>query len=227
MAIDVIIDHLPYLMGGFTLTVYIAVASIAGSLVTGIVFAICRLSPFWWIRWPAAIYIDALRTIPILMFIFWFFFLLTILAGRPVEPWLTAICALIAFNTSYMAEVIRSGIQSVPRTQMEAGRSSGLSYLNTMRYIILPQALLYMLPAIVSRFIALFMGTSLAYIIGVTEFFRAANNVNNKVFESFTIYSFVAVVYFISCYCLSLLSRYLERRLAPEQNAAAAMSVSG
>jgi polar amino acid transport system permease protein len=125
-----------------------------------------------------------------------------------------ALVALIVFNTSYMAEVIRAGIQSVPRAQMEAARASGLTYVQAMRFVILPQAIKNMVPALVNRFVALFMGTSLAYIIGVTEFFRAANNVNNRVYRSYEIYGFVAIVYFLCCYSLSLLSQLLERRLA-------------
>lgn len=227
MKLDVIIDNLPYMLEGFKITLFLASASILGSLITGTVFALLRLSHFWWLRWPAAIYIDLLRSIPLLMFIFWFFFLVPIIVGRPVSPLVAAMVALIAFNTSYMAEVIRAGIQSVPKTQMEAGRSSGLSYLQCMARIILPQAFLNMLPAVVSRMIALFMSSSLGYIIGVTEFFRAAHNINSRVFEPYTIFTFVAVVYFFSGFTLSLFARYLQRRLAPHERISELASVSG
>jgi ABC-type amino acid transport system permease subunit len=110
--------------------------------------------------------------------------------------------------------VIRAGIQSIPKGQVEAARAIGLTHLQAMRHVVLPQAFRNMSPALVSRFIALFMGTSLAYIIGVTEFFRAANNVNNRVYRSYEIYGFVAIVYFVCCYALSVVSAALERRFA-------------
>ena len=180
-----------------------------------------RVSKIAAIRIPAGLFIDVMRTIPLIMVMFWFFFLIPLMTGRPVSALVAALVALIVFNTSYMAEVIRAGLQSVHRTQSEAAYSSGLAYLQTMWYIILPQAFRNMLPAIVNRLVALVMGTSLAYIIGVTEFFRAANNVNNRVYQSYLIYSFVAVVYFLCCYSLSLLGRHLERRLDPAAQAAA------
>jgi polar amino acid transport system permease protein len=137
-----------------------------------------------------------------------------VLTGHATTPVKAALFALVLFNTSYMAEVIRAGIQSIPKGQVEASRAIGLTYLQAMRHVVLPQALRHMSPALVSRFIALFMGTSLVYIIGVTEFFRAANNVNNRVYRSYEIYGFVALVYFVCCYALSLASTALERRFA-------------
>jgi len=149
------------------------------------------------------------------------------LTGTTVPPVFAAGVALIAFNSSYMAEVIRAGIESVPRGLVEAARGSGLSYLQCMGHIILPVALKNMLPALVSRLIALLMGTSLAYIIGVTEFFRAANDINNRVFRPYEIYIFVAVVYFVLCYSLSLVGRYIERRLSGEWSSTAHSTTSG
>lgn len=214
MDLRVIVENLPYMLSGLQWTVILASLSMLGSFAAGVVFAMLRLSPYRWLRWPAVFYIDVMRTIPLIMVIFWVFFLIPVLTGRPTTPVKAALLALIAFNTSYMAEVIRAGIQSVPRGQMEAARACGLTYLQAMRYVILPQAIKNMVPALVNRFVALFMGTSLAYIIGVTEFFRAANNVNNRVYRSYEIYTFVAIVYFVCCYSLSLLSNVLERRLS-------------
>lgn len=219
MDLSVIPENLPYMLRGLGTTLILALVSMAASLATGTVFAMLRLSNSGWVNVPAGIFIDVMRTIPLIMVIFWFFFLIPIVTGRPVAPFTAALIALIVFNTSYMAEVIRGGILSVPRTQAEVARSSGLSYLHAMWYVILPQAFKNMLPAIVSRFVALFMGTSLAYIIGVTEFFRAANNVNNREYESYVIYGFVAIVYFLSCYGLSMLSRYFQRQLDPASRA--------
>jgi His/Glu/Gln/Arg/opine family amino acid ABC transporter permease subunit len=227
MDFRVILDNLPYMLRGYETTLLLAASSVIGSFFTGTAFALMRLSHLRCLRWPAAVYIDVLRSIPLLMFIFWFFFLMPIVLGRPVPPVAAMIVALIAFNTSYMAEVVRAGIQSVPRTQMEAGRSTGLGYLQVMLRIVLPQAYLNMLPTIVSRMIALFMSSSLAYIIGVTEFFRAVHNVNSRVFEPYTLFVFAALVYFCSCFSLSLLARYLQHRFAPATDIEELASISG
>ncbi len=214
MDLRVIVENAPYMLTGLQLTVILSVVSMVGSFAGGAVFAMLRLSPWWWLRWPAILYIDIVRTVPLIMVIFWAFFLMPVLTGHATTPVKAALFALVLFNTSYMAEVIRAGIQSIPKGQVEASRAIGLTYLQAMRHVVLPQALRHMSPALVSRFIALFMGTSLVYIIGVTEFFRAANNVNNRVYRSYEIYGFVALVYFVCCYALSLASTALERRFA-------------
>jgi His/Glu/Gln/Arg/opine family amino acid ABC transporter permease subunit len=214
MDLRVIVENVPYMLTGLQLTVILSVVSMVGSFAGGAVFAMLRLSPWWWLRWPAILYIDIVRTVPLIMVIFWAFFLIPVLTGHATTPVKAALFALVLFNTSYMAEVIRAGIQSIPKGQVEASRAIGLTYLQAMRHVVLPQALRHMSPALVSRFIALFMGTSLVYIIGVTEFFRAANNVNNRVYRSYEIYGFVALVYFVCCYALSLASTALERRFA-------------
>jgi His/Glu/Gln/Arg/opine family amino acid ABC transporter permease subunit len=214
MDLHVIVENLPYMLTGLQMTVILSAVSMVGSFAGGAAFAMLRLSPWWWLRWPAILYIDLVRTVPLIMVIFWAFFLMPVLTGHATTPVKAALFALILFNTSYMAEVIRAGIQSIPKGQTEASRAIGLTYLQAMRHVVLPQALRHMSPALVSRFIALFMGTSLVYIIGVTEFFRAANNVNNRVYRSYEIYGFVAIVYFVCCYALSLASAALERRFA-------------
>ncbi|MCC6469936.1 MAG: amino acid ABC transporter permease [Alphaproteobacteria bacterium] len=220
MDFSVIPLNLPYMLHGLGVTFLLAIVSMVASILTGTIFAMMRVSKIAAIRVPAAMFIDVMRTIPLIMVMFWFFFLIPLLTGQPVSAMVAAMVALIVFNTSYMAEVIRAGLQSVHRTQFEAAYSSGLRYLQTMLYIVLPQAFRNMLPAIINRLVALVMGTSLAYIIGVTEFFRAANNVNNRVYQSYVIYGFVAVVYFLCCYSLSLLGRHLERQLDPSAQAA-------
>ena len=223
---DVVIANLPYMLRGLELTVLLSVVGLVGSSVVGAALAMLRMSPWWWLRWPAILYVDVMRMIPLIMVIFWIFFLFPILTGHAVAPVFAAGAALIAFNSSYMAEVIRAGIESVPRGFVEAARSSGMSYLQCMGHVVFPVALKHMLPALVSRLIALLMGTSLAYIIGVTEFFRAANDINNRVYRPYDIYIFVAFVYFVLCYTLSLLGRHLERRLAASERTVAAGSVT-
>jgi len=227
MDFSVIPRNLPYMLSGLAMTFFLAGVSMVASIVTGTIFALMRVSKIAAVRVPTGLFIDVMRTIPLIMVMFWFFFLIPLFTGQPVSALGAALIALVVFNTSYMAEVIRAGLLSVHRTQLEAAYSSGLHYLQTTWFVVLPQAFRNMLPAIINRLVALVMGTSLAYIIGVTEFFRAANNVNNRVYQSYVIYGFVAIVYFLSCYGLSLIGRYLERRLDPETRAVAETLLPG
>ena len=220
MDFSVIPANLSYMLSGLAMTFFLAGVSMVASIFTGTIFALMRVSKRAVISVPAGLFVDVMRTVPLIMMMFWFFFLIPLMTGEPVSALFAVLVALVVFNTSYMAEVIRAGLKSVHRTQSEAAYSSGLSYIETMWYIVLPQAFRNMLPAIVNRMVALVMGTSLAYIIGVTEFFRASNNVNNRVYQSYVIYGFVAVVYFLCCYSLSLVGRYIERRLDPAAKAA-------
>jgi polar amino acid transport system permease protein len=213
-AFALIAANWPYLLRGLQVTLLLSVFSLVGSTGLGAVFAMLRMSPLWWLRWPAVLYVDIVRMIPLVMVIFWIFFLIPILTGQAVLPVTTALIALILFNTSYMAEVIRTGLQSVPRGLSEAARCSGMSYTQCMLRVVLPIAMRSMLPALVSRLIALIMGTSLASIIGVTEFFRAANDINNRLFLPYQIFALVGLVYFILSFSLSMLGRALQRSLA-------------
>lgn len=206
----VVFANLPYLLRGLEVTIVLSVVSLVGSTLLGIVLAVLRLSPPWWLRWPAILYIDIVRMIPLIMVIFWIFFLIPILTGEAVAPMVAALVALIMFNASYMAEIVRAGLNAVPRGLTEAARCSGMSYVQAMTRIVLPIALRSMLPAMVSRLIALIMGTSLASIIGVTEFFRAASDINNRLFLPYQIFALVGLVYFILSFSLSLLGRRLQ-----------------
>ena len=203
-----------YLLNGLGVTLALAALSFSGCLVLGTGLAVLRLSPWRWLRLPAALYIDVIRMVPLIMVIFWFFFLLPVLIGRPIDAFMAGVAGLLAFHCTYIAEVMRAGIQAVPRGLIEASRSSGMSYRQCMWHVVLPVAVRNMLPALVNRFVALFMGTSLVYVIGVTDFFRAAANVNMRVFRPYEVFTFVALVYFAFCYSISQFGLHLERRLA-------------
>jgi len=209
-----LVTNLRYLLDGLWVTIALAASSFVGCLILGTGLALLRLSPWWWLRWPIGLYIDVVRMVPLIMVIFWFFFLVPILIGRPVDAFVAGLAGLVAFHSTYIAEVIRAGIQAVPQGLVEASRCSGMSYRHCNWHVVLPIAIRYMLPALVNRFVALFMGTSLVYVIGVTEFFRAATNVNMKAFKPYEVYIFVALVYFVFCYSLSQVGAWLERRLA-------------
>lgn len=213
----VIANNFAYLMSGLKLTLLLALGSLIGTLVFGALLAVVRMSPVRWLSAAIAIYIDAVRMVPLLMVIFWMYFLGPILFGVTISPFNSALLGIIVSHSTYMAEVFRAGIRSVPPGLLEAGRASGLSYSSSMWHIVLPIATRRMLPAIVTRFVATFMATSLAYAIGTTEFFRAATNVNNRVFAPYEIYGFVGLVFFAFCWSLSLLGKYLQGRLAVEE----------
>lgn len=213
----VIWNNLPYLMSGLRVTLVLALASIIGTLVVGALLALLRMSPLKLMQKFFAVYIDVIRMIPLLMVIFWMYFLTPKFFGVTISPFSAALAGIIVSHSTYMAEVIRSGIQSVHPGLLEAARASGIGYVPAMRHVVMPIAMRRVLPAIITRFVATFMATALAYAIGTTEFFRVASNVNNRVFAPYEIYGFVALVYFVISWSLSLLGKRLEKHLAAEE----------
>jgi polar amino acid transport system permease protein len=215
--IKIIWENLPFLMDGLKMTILLSLITIAISFFIGVLLALLKLSKRRLISYPTTVYIEVVRATPLIMVIFWVFFLIPLLIHRPVTPITSALIAFIGFNCTYLAEIVRAGILSIPKGQMEAATVTGLTYPQAMTYIILPQALKNMIPALISRFVATFKSTSLAYIIGTIEFFRAAVIVNNREFISYEIFAFVAIVYFLCCYGMSLASGWVEKKLAVRQ----------
>jgi His/Glu/Gln/Arg/opine family amino acid ABC transporter permease subunit len=212
-AFDVIGSNFSYMMQGLRITWELAILSFGVGLLVGIIIAVARDSDIALLRWAAKAYVELLRNVPQLMVIFWVYFLLPAVTGHSINEYLAAVVALTACISAYLAEVVRAGINSVPRTQMEAAYSTGCTYLQAMRLIVLPQALRNMIPSLVNQFVSAFKTTSLVYIIGVIEFFRAASIVNERDFKSMEIFTFVGFVYFVNCFCMSTLARWYERRL--------------
>jgi His/Glu/Gln/Arg/opine family amino acid ABC transporter permease subunit len=211
----IIVRNWPVLLSGFTNTLKLALLAIGVSFLLGVVAGALRLSRSPFLHYPAVVYIEFIRGVPLIMVIFWFYFLTPILAGRPLDNFTSALIAFIVFEGAYLAEIIRAGIQSVPIGQVHAAISTGLTHVQTMRHVVLPQAIRNMIPALVTRFIILFMDTSLAYIIGVRELTRVARIIAEREFRAFEVYTFIAVVYFICTYAMSLAARHFERRLTP------------
>ncbi|MTI59867.1 MAG: amino acid ABC transporter permease [Firmicutes bacterium] len=212
MSIQVIINNIPYLAKGFLVTFELAIISIILSFILGTLLGIAKLAKNPIISTLASVYIEIVRGTPLIMVVFWIFFLMPILLSKPIQPFTSAVAAFSIFTSAYIAEIVRAGIQSIPVGQIEAALSSGLSYWQTMRFIILPQATTKMIPPLVSQFISLFKDTSLAYIIGVMELTRRATIINNREFKSFEIFTFVAIIYFMICYSMSKYAKYLERK---------------
>jgi His/Glu/Gln/Arg/opine family amino acid ABC transporter permease subunit len=203
------------LLSGFLETLKLALLAILASFVLGIVAGALRLARHPLLHYPAVVYIECIRGVPLIMVIFWFYFITPILAGRPLDNFTSALIAFIVFEGAYLAEIVRAGIQSVPLGQVQAAVSTGLGPVRTLRHVVLPQAIRNMIPALVTRFIILYMDTSLAYIIGVRELTRVARIIAEREFRAFEVFTFIAVVYFASTYLMSLGARYLEKKLSP------------
>lgn len=205
-------------LGGLAMSILLALAGIFGAFWVGLLFGLMRLSKRWWLRWTAMVYIEIVRGTPLLMVIFWFYFLAPILLGHTLPEATSALIAFIVFTSAYIAEIVRAGVQGLPRGQTEAARGSGLSHYQAMRYVILPQSLRNMIPSFVNQFVSLTKDTSLAYIIGVNELTRTATQVNNRTMNAPTeIFITIAVLYFIICYVLTEISRKLERQMSRYQ----------
>ncbi len=223
LAFDVVWRNLSFLMvqgflgigpfvGG---TLRLAIPSIVLGFILGIFIGIARLAPQWWIRMPATAYVEFFRGVPLVMVIFWMWFIMPIVLKTSIPEFGVALAAFVVFEAAYLGEIVRAGIQSVPRGQVEAGTALGLSSAQGMRFVILPQALKNMIPSLVTQFIVLFKDTSLASIIGFMDLTKAAQVVNNREIRPFPIYLFIAVVYWVCTYSMSRYARHLEKRMGP------------
>jgi len=211
----VIPKNIYFLLGGLGLTFQLAAISIVGGLLLGIIMGLGRTSSKRWIYYPATLYVNFFRSLPLILVIFWFYFLMPFILGRPLGDFLSAVIAFIIFESSYFAEIVRAGIGSIRKEQVFAGYSTGLNYYKTMRHIVIPQALRNMVPSLVTQCVIIFQDTSLAYVIGLKEFLRRTALVDATQFRSIELYSFAAIVYLVFCFAGSMASRRLEKRRTP------------
>jgi glutamate/aspartate transport system permease protein len=220
---DVIGRSLPYLFrDGMTFTVTLTLVAMAGGIVFGTGLAMARLSSRRPLAMAAGGYVNLMRAVPLVLVIFWFFFLVPYIgawaigAPQPVRvgAFWSSVITFTMFEAAYYCEIMRAGIQSIPRGQVSAAYALGLDYRQTMARIVLPQAFRNMLPVLLTQTIILFQDTSLVYVISATDFFGAAAKVANRDYRLVEMYSFVALVYFVVCYGLSMLVRRMQRRLA-------------
>ena len=202
--------------GGFAGgTLRLAIPAIVVGFLLGIVIGLGRLAQTRAIRLVATMYVEFFRGVPLVMVIFWFWFIIPNLMRISLPEYGIALTAFVVFEAAYLAEIVRAGIQSVTRGQVEAANATGLSDRQTMRYIVLPQALRNMIPALVTQFIVLLKDTSLASIIGYIDLTKAAQIVNNREIRPFELYLFIAVIYWSVSYAMSRYAQRLERRLSP------------
>jgi len=219
----VIIRSLPYLFyDGMTFTLMLTAFATAGGIVFGTLLAMMRLSGFAPISLIAAGYVNLMRSVPLLLVIFWFYFLVPYIgqwmtsADRPIQvgAFVSSFVTFTLFEAAYFAEIMRAGIQSIPRGQVAASQALGMAYLQTMSYIVLPQAFRNMVPILLTQTIILFQDTSLVYVISITDFMGAASKVAQRDGRLVEMYLFAALVYFVISFLASLLVRRLQSRTA-------------
>ena len=220
---DVIQRSLPYLFReGMTFTLTLTFLAMVGGIFFGTLLAMARLSSLKPLSVLAGGYVNMMRSLPLVLVIFWFFFLVPYIYGAltsagkpiPIGAFYSALITFTMFEAAYYCEIMRAGIQSIPRGQIWAGYALGLNYWLTMGKIVLPQAFRNMLPVLLTQTIILFQDTSLVYVISATDFFGAAAKVANRDYRLVEMYSFVAVVYFIVSFGLSSLVKQLQERIA-------------
>ncbi|MDH3220886.1 MAG: amino acid ABC transporter permease [Gammaproteobacteria bacterium] len=210
----VISDNLHFLIEGMQTTLVLTVIAICGGLVLGTLLALARLAPFKPLSFIAGTYVNFFRSMPLILVIFWFYFLVPHIVGRPVGGFYSVLVAFVMFEAAYYCEIMRAGIQSVRKGQIYAGQALGLTYAQNMRYVVLPQAFRNMVPILMTQAIILFQDTSLVYVVGVKDFLVSADlvaNRENRILEMFTT---VALVYFVICLSGSLLVKRLQRKFA-------------
>lgn len=220
--ISVIADNFTYFMigsfphgalGGLGLTLYLAVVSCILSFIGGLFLGLLSISRYRFIRYPVVTFINLVRGMPLLMVIFWMYFLMPALFGKVAESQ-TVIAALTLFTSAYMSRIVVAGIEGIPKGQTEAAISTGLKPWQAMLYVVLPQGLRNMIPSFVNQFVSLIKDTSLAFIVGVSELTHVGTQINNRTMAYPTeIFIFIALIYFVLCYSFTSLSRWLEQRL--------------
>ena len=211
---QVVIRNLHLLWDGMQITFLLTGVAIVGGILFGTILALMRLSRFMVLSFLAGRYVDAFRSTPLILVIFWFYFAVPIVIGRPIGDLYSVLIAFTLFEAAYYCEIIRAGIQSIRMPQIHAGLALGLTRWQTMKSIVLPQAFRNMVPVLLTQAIVLFQDTSLVYVVGLKDFLTAADLVaarDNRVVE---LYLFTAVVYFILCWLGSLLVRRLQRQYA-------------
>jgi His/Glu/Gln/Arg/opine family amino acid ABC transporter permease subunit len=193
-------------------TLRLAIPAIVLGFLLGIFIGLARLAEARWIRLPATAYVEFFRGVPLVMVIFWIWFIIPQLLRLPIPEYGVALTAFVIFEAAYFGEIVRAGVQSVSRGQVEAATALGMTTTKTMTYVVLPQALKNMVPSLVTQMIVLFKDTSLASIIGYVDLTKAAQIVNNREIKPFQLYLFIAVVYWLCTYSMSRVAQRLEHR---------------
>ena len=203
-----------FILKGLWFSIVLTIIATAGGIFFGTILALMRLSGRKWLDVPASIYVNGMRSIPLVMVILWFFLLVPFIIGRPIGAEYSAIITFIAFEAAYFSEIMRAGIQSIPRGQVFAGQALGMSYGQNMKLVILPQAFRNMLPVLLTQTIILFQDTSLVYAIGAYDLLKGFDTAGKNFGRPVEAYLVAAVAYFVICYSLSWAVKRLHRKIA-------------
>ena len=213
---DLVVTSFPLLLLGAGVTIKITAMSVALGVLIGLfvgIARICRVKP---LRFLAAVYVDFFRGTPLLVQIFLFYFAVPVITGQRIDPYVAAVGSCGINSGAYVAEIVRAGIQSIDEGQMEAGRSLGMTWAQTMRYIIVPQAMKRVIPPLGNEFIALLKDSSLVSVIGFEELTRRGQLIIAKTYASLEIWFSVAIIYLIMTLTISRLVAFLEKRYNPD-----------
>ena len=201
---------------GIKMTFLLTGLAIIGGIILGTFLALLRIAKIPILSQFSAAYVNFFRSLPLILVIFWLFFLVRLIVGRPVGAFSSVLVAFILFEAAYYSEIIRAGINSVRLGQLAAARAIGLTYIQSMRYVILPQAFRAMTPILLTQAIILFQDTSLVYVVGLRDFLVSAEIVANRDQRLVEMFLFVALVYFIFCFTASIGVKYLQKRINNE-----------
>jgi len=210
---DIIWNNLPFLWEGMKVTLLLTLLAIVGGLVLGTILALIRVAKIPILAWVAAAYVNFFRSLPLILVIFWLYFLVPLILGHSVGSFYSVLVAFVLFEAAYYSEIVRAGISSVGSGQISAARAIGLTYPQTMRYVVLPQAFRAMVPVLLTQAIILFQDTSLVYVVGLKDFLVSAELIANRDQRLIEMFIFVAIVYFVICFSGSLLTRHLQKKL--------------
>ena len=203
-----------FVLSGLRFSLQITLVATIGGIFFGTVLALMRLSGKKTLMLPATIYVNGMRSIPLVMVILWFFLLIPLLIGKPMGAELSATFTFVAFEAAYFSEIMRAGIQSIPRGQVYAGQALGMTYRQNMRYVVLPQAFRNMLPVLLTQTIILFQDTSLVYAIGAYDMLKGFSTAGKIYGRPEEAYLLAAVVYFVICFALSWFVKRLQAKIA-------------
>ena len=204
----------PFVIKGFIFSIWLTVVATIGGIVLGTILALMRLSGKKALDIPAAAYVNTMRSIPLVMVLLWFFLIIPFAIGQPIGPENSAVITFIAFEAAYFSEIVRAGIQSIPRGQVNAGYALGMSYGQNMKLVILPQAFRNMLPILLTQTIILFQDTSLVYIITAGDMLHGFSLAGANLSRTRESYILAAVFYFVICFALSWLVKRLQKKIA-------------
>ena len=203
-----------FILKGLYFSVTLTVVATLGGIALGTVLALMRLSGNKLLVLPATIYVNGMRSVPLVMVILWFFLLVPLIIGRPIGAEISAVITFVAFEAAYFSEIMRAGIQSIPRGQVFAGQAVGMTYAQNMKLVILPQAFRNMLPVLLTQTIILFQDTSLVYAIGAYDMLKGFEIAGKNYVRPIEAYLAATVVYFVICFALSWLVKRLHKKIA-------------